>query len=774
MDREEPAMDLEDDSREGFAADGNLYPIGEDSITQASSYVSKKKQKKLQRVMNSAAKRHMSHMSSISNDLSVMTDSGNALSVATEPSLERSNIRTEGPPITEARDIELNPLTTWTEPLKNPETEGAAAKSKSERAKQRKSDRVSEASAQYQVGSADQSKVSGLTTTTPSATTSAATGLFPIEALQDKKKHNVVLLDSKPKGGSNSSPDYEKIAVEENIWRHINELLDDCLSIMDAPGEDSSNASGTYASEGVDAETVTSRMTRKSHDWDLLSQIGAGESESIVHRRGRRSNVDDVEEISNAKAALASFNDYFQESSASFRSGATEGFEKTWAIASASDLASSAASFGEDYSLAKLEGNASIDKPLQAVPGPQRKTNVAVSRSILQVSLEEISRRNDAIDAIGDSESVGAIRQPMKEKRDSTRIVPETEEEIWVRQGLESMDDAKLGKIAIDTFSNVLVESMPIGIQAAILEHADKAGITPTDVADMNYLDVSPEKKALIAGPHLTLYEVFQWSLQVNIDHLVKADGADERRKRKELEVERAKHMEENERFKQIFEQLLEEALTKETEKAAEAAMEAVELRNLPSVLHPIAEEDSRKTGSELTPVSSEETSTDTNTSTSVLGAALKLGLVAAEEDNMREEDVSIDPAQYLSSMPEDGVNDPFDSMIRNKRRSSILSTLEEVEEGSSVDISNDTRLNGIIAPTEIESSLESHHVSEKASLTPAALERAAGIRSISTGSDMQRLSSGSTMQRSSSGTTNTSSARSASALLQGGIANAA
>ena len=584
--------------------------------------------------MNNAAKRHMSHMSSISNDVSVMTDSGNDLTVATEPSFidaeseaKKSNdLRSEGPPVNDTEDAELNPLTTFTEPLKSPNTDVAVAQSKSEKAKERNSSRLSEATA-------DQSAVSGLTN--PSVTASAGAGLFPVESLKDVNKPNVVL----PKqDGSNSSPDYEKIAVEENIWRHINELLDDCLSIMDGPGEDSSSASGTYVSEGVDTETVTSRMTRKSHDWDLLSQIGAGESESVVQKRGRQVKIDEIEEISKAKAALASFNDYFHDSTESFRSGATEAFEKTWAVAS---RASSVASFGEDYTLAQIEGGTAVDEVSETKDDARLKTNVAVSRSILRGSLKELSRRNIAIDPNTDSESIGATREPMK-KKDTTRIMPETEEEMWVRRGLENMEDSKLGKIAIDTFSNVLVESMPIGIQAAIMDHADEAGLVLKDAAemDLNHIDIAPEKKALLAGPHLTLYEVFRWSLQVNVDHLVKAEGAEERRKRRELEKERAKHAEENEQFEEAFEQFLGEALAKETEKAAEAAMASPERNYLPDILHPIQEEGSRQLGSDQSRIRTESNSEDTDTSKSVLSVALKLGAVAAEEDNMKEEDV--------------------------------------------------------------------------------------------------------------------------------------
>ena len=640
LERIESGIEFEEDSREGLAADGNLYPIGEDS-THASSFISKKQQKKLQRVMNNAAKRHMSHMSSISNDVSVMTDSGNGLTVATDPSLinaeseaQKSNdIRSESPPVNESKDAELKPLTTFTEPLKSPDTDGAVAKSKSEKAKQRKSSRLSEASTDFPLASADQSAISGLAN--PSEPASAAKGLFPVESLQDMNKPTVVL----PKqNGSNSSPDYEKIAVEENIWRHVNELLDDCLSIMDGPGEDSSSASGTYVSEGVDAETVTSRMTRKSHDWDLLSQIGAGESDRVVQKRGQRVKIDEIEEISKAKAALASFNDYFHDPTESFRSGATEAFEKTWTIAS---RASSVASFGEDYSLTHLEGGTSAGNTSVSNVDARPKTNVAVSRSILRGSLKELSRRNIAIDPNTDSESVGATRAPMQEK-DAARIMPETKEEMWVRRGLESIEDAKLGKIAIDTFSNVLVESMPIGIQAAIMDHADETGVVLKDAAemDLNGIDIAPEKKALLAGPHLTLYEVFCWSLQVNVDHLVKAEGAEERRKRKELEKERAKHTEENEHFEEAFEQFLDEALAKETEKAAEAAMASPERNYLPEILHPIQEEDSRPFSSEQSRVSSESSSQDSDTTKSVLSAALKLGAVAAEEDNMKEEDV--------------------------------------------------------------------------------------------------------------------------------------
>lgn len=130
----------------------------------------------------------------------------------------------------------------------------------------------------------------------------------------------------------------------------------------------------------------------------------------------------------------------------------------------------------------------------------------------------------------------------------------------------------------------------------------------------------------------------------------------------------------------------------------------------------------------------------------------------------------SADPSLYLSTMPDgESGDEPFDSVMRNRRRSSMLSTLEEVEEKSSSEMSDDTKLNQLLGLNEIQSQEEEEESKEsknarRASLTPAALERAAGIRSISNSSDMRR---------SSSGTTHSSAAR-PSALLPGGIANAA
>ena len=129
----------------------------------------------------------------------------------------------------------------------------------------------------------------------------------------------------------------------------------------------------------------------------------------------------------------------------------------------------------------------------------------------------------------------------------------------------------------------------------------------------------------------------------------------------------------------------------------------------------------------------------------------------------------STDPLQYLSTIPDDeSGDDPFESVLRNRRRSSMLSTLEEVEEKSSSEMSDDAKLNQLLGLNEIQSQDEGEsqesHIPRRESLTPAALERAAGIRSISNSSDLQR---------SSSGTTQSSLAR-PSTLLQGGIANAA
>ena len=129
----------------------------------------------------------------------------------------------------------------------------------------------------------------------------------------------------------------------------------------------------------------------------------------------------------------------------------------------------------------------------------------------------------------------------------------------------------------------------------------------------------------------------------------------------------------------------------------------------------------------------------------------------------------SNDPLQYLSTIPDDeNGDDPFESVLRNRRRSSMLSTLEEVEEKSSSEMSDDTKLNQLLGLNEIQSQDEGEsqesQIPRRESLTPAALERAAGIQSNSNSSDLQR---------SSSGTTQSSLAR-PSSLLQGGIANAA
>ena len=82
--------------------------------------------------------------------------------------------------------------------------------------------------------------------------------------------------------------------------------------------------------------------------------------------------------------------------------------------------------------------------------------------------------------------------------------------------------------------------------------------------------------------------------------------------------------------------------------------------------------------------------------------------------------------------------------------------------------MSDDAKLNQLLGLNEIQSQDEGEsqesHIPRRESLTPAALERAAGIRSISNSSDLQR---------SSSGTTQSSLAR-PSSLLQGGIANVA
>ena len=68
----------------------------------------------------------------------------------------------------------------------------------------------------------------------------------------------------------------------------------------------------------------------------------------------------------------------------------------------------------------------------------------------------------------------------------------------------------------------------------------------------------------------------------------------------------------------------------------------------------------------------------------------------------------SNDPSQYLSTIPDDeSGDDPFESVLRNRRRSSMLSTLEEVEEKSSSEMSDDAKLNHLLGLNEIQSQEE-------------------------------------------------------------------
>jgi len=463
----------------------------------------------------------------------------------------------------------------------------------------RKSERLAEAAAETTDADENASFVSALTGTT---------GLYPIEALKDAPRQEVKIVAFNP-DGSTASPNYDAIAVEEGIWRHVSELLEDCLTIT---GE-GSVGSGTVVSETVtDTRSVSSRVTRRSHDWDLLSQVGAGGS-------GRRSQNgscgdEEVSEVRMARAAISSFANFFHDDSASTscksvtfhenRASPSVGVRTPMPLHEDIAPTSSTLSQGEEFiasrpALSATGKRSDISKVNKESVSPH---------NILRQSLLEISCR---------SMNYASKQNVDIDTSDITRIAPESEGELWVRQCLSRMKDAALGKIAMDTFSAVLVDSMPGEIKAAI----EKPAVTPSKG---QLLDASEEKKALLFGPHLTLFEVFRWSLQINIDYMANDQLAHAKRDdRKKQDIKRSSE--------QSSVSILDNSASLEHETDA-----SIKDGTKAGLLGIQTDDYSRS--------SEDKTSKRTDT---ILSAAMQLGLVAADGDKPKKAAVTAGGIQY-------------------------------------------------------------------------------------------------------------------------------
>lgn len=312
---------------------------------------------------------------------------------------------------------------------------------------------------------------------------------------------------SRPLIGNLEILDKDAMALEWDIWQGIDEMMRDAMTmapegdggtvysadVQQVPNSEESkhDASSSYYSRYSTHSqgTAGSTLTTRSRAWDTVSRLG----DTVVSRADKSDTAsppsDDIGEILLAKSALQGFISFFGEQDASEKQSSEELHD------SMGDLT--------DYTREEVVA-ATRELPGHSVrsilkhDSKELKSRQAKQRLVLEGLLELSSR------------SLGETKKEEEKESDDAE------------HSLGSMDDYMLGQVALDAFADVLIgqrqedapmpsDNLPIGISS-------------------RQLDLRHDKKALLRDEQLTLFEVFRWSLAVNIDANIRNMGKEERR----------------------------------------------------------------------------------------------------------------------------------------------------------------------------------------------------------------------------------------------------
>ena len=302
--------------------------------------------------------------------------------------------------------------------------------------------------------------------------------------------------------------DKDAMALERDIWQGIDEMMRDAMPMtprddggtvysadaLQVPNSEVSkhDASSSYYSRYSTRShgTAGSTLTTRSRAWDTVSRLG----DTVVSRADKSDaaspSSDDIGEILLAKSALQGFISFFGEQDASEKPSSEELHD------SMGDLT--------DYTREEVVA-ATRELPGHSVrrtlkhDSKELKSRQAKQRLVLEGLLELSSR------------SLGETKKDEEKESDDAE------------HSLGSMDDYMLGQVALDAFADVLIGKRQ--------EDASRpSDDLPVGTSSAQLLDLSHEKKALLHDEQLTLlFEVFRWSLAVNIDANIRNMGKEER-----------------------------------------------------------------------------------------------------------------------------------------------------------------------------------------------------------------------------------------------------
>ena len=291
--------------------------------------------------------------------------------------------------------------------------------------------------------------------------------------------------------------DRDAMALERDIWMGIDEMMLDAMTTMgdnqtvaSADGVDAS--SSCYSRHSVRSH-MTSRSTR-SRAWDAVSKLG----DKVKGEKGAASSPDDIGEVLLAKTALQGFISFFE----------------------AQDKVEVAESSSEN-----------LDGSLGNITDYTREDVVKATRDLSGHSVKRIRKRDDKTNRRQSKQKSvleGLLELSSRNllATESTQAVANLSDDAETHS-LGSMDDLALGQVALDAFADVLIDASAAPGSAGASVSAKNP---ETTVAATGDFDVSPQKKAYLQGDQLTLFEVFRWSLRVNIDAEIREMGREERR----------------------------------------------------------------------------------------------------------------------------------------------------------------------------------------------------------------------------------------------------
>jgi len=298
--------------------------------------------------------------------------------------------------------------------------------------------------------------------------------------------------------------DRDAMALERDIWMGIDEMMIDAMTTM-GDNQTVASAEGLNSESGaVDASSscysqlsmrshMSSRSTR-SRAWDTVSKLG----DKVKGEKTTASPPDDIGEVLLAKTALQGFISFFEEQN------------KVEVGESSSD---------------------NLDASLGNITDYTREDVVKATRNLSGHSVKRIRKQDDKTKRRQSKQK--SVLEGLLELSSRNLLATESTQAVanlsddTETHSLGSMDDLALGQVALDAFADVLIDAStsPESAGASV-----SARNPETTVAATRDFDVSPQKKAHLQGDQLTLFEVFRWSLRVNIDAKIRERGREERR----------------------------------------------------------------------------------------------------------------------------------------------------------------------------------------------------------------------------------------------------